>query len=185
MRWTVENVGLILLFLVFASAAVAGVMQGPVEGPEPIERGFPDQSPEREGKAWSDSQRDRLAQAVVFEVNDFRERNGRFAVNRSDRLRGVATDHAEYLNNTGDTAHVGANDSTPEERVGQCFSGEVVTASRTQTTIAATAQSAVQKFIESRPHREILLEREHSVIGVGVAAEENGEKLRVVVDFCR
>lgn len=190
MRLTVENVGLLILALVFASAIVAGGIQGADNEPEPAGGDYPSQDQQRDvqtpySKSWSSEQREALRNSVQRRINEYRQERELPTVDPSAGLRDTAKRHGEYLIRSGQTQHLGQGGSSPDDRVGSCYSGEVIASVHTKTDVTATARAAVRLFINSPPHREILLDDSHRQMGVGVGVSDNGELLKVVVDFCR
>jgi uncharacterized protein YkwD len=154
------------------TAADTGETPTPMADPDPVE-------PE-----WSDERLAELERELATDLNEWRSARGLSTLNRSEPLDEVARGHAKFIATEQTGSHTGEGSTDPSERVGECFSGEVITHGHREgsATSSEVASSFIQNFAQSEPHREILLDS-HERIGVGVEVGDDG-RLYVVIDFC-
>jgi uncharacterized protein YkwD len=108
---------------------------------------------------------DQVAEALRL-LNTFRARNGFQTLAPNGQLAAAATGHARHMAQNNFLGHYGTNGSTPWGRVSASgypgsWQGEAVAAGQ------ATAQAAIDVWINSAPHRAILLSAPANEAGIG------------------
>jgi uncharacterized protein YkwD len=117
-------------------------------------------------------------------INKERTSRGIPAVAEHPALMVAAEKHTQYMADSGNVSHYGPYGSTPWERAGRegydwSWFGEIIGAGYT------TPESKVQGWMNSPPHRAILLDSRYEDIGVGYVYVETGWKHYWTADFGR
>lgn len=140
---------------------------------------------------------------VVHELNQERANRERSRVTRYSQLSDVSDSYARTMAEYGDSGHR-LGGTTPEERylragVSCQYSGENAAKTWYQTEMDSAdgtryygnaselASGLVNQWMQSPPHRRIMLSNEHMAVGVGIAIqwEDDGWAVYAVMDFCR
>jgi len=133
-----------------------------------------------------------LEAAVVREMNRVREAHGLEPLTVSSSLRTAARDHSRSMLESGFFSHDSVDGTAFSDRIRRHYSnrgwrfwsvGEALLASRAQTI---DAQQVVEDWLESPPHREIILSKTWKDAGIGAlyaptAPKEYGGAATVVV----
>jgi uncharacterized protein YkwD len=133
-----------------------------------------------------------LEASVVRELNRVRAVHGLEPVAVSPSLRTAARDHSRSMLQTGFFSHDSADGTAFSDRIRRHYTnrgwrfwsvGEALLASQAQTI---DAQQVVEDWLESPPHREIILSRTWKDTGIGAlyaptAPNEYGGAATVVV----
>lgn len=121
------------------------------------------------------------ATAVYNGVNQLRQGCG--AINDDPRLTEAAQRHADDMLRNGVNGHIGSDGSSPQARINAAgyrssYSGEIVFWG---TGSAATPKEALDMWMQSPPHRDIILNCAYNAGGFATAWD--GNKMTVVGDF--
>lgn len=120
--------------------------------------------------------------AVYSGVNRVRQTCGALA--DDPRLIAAAQRHADDMLKNGVSGHVGSDGSSPQARIAEAgytsarYTGEIV---YWGTGPAATPSVAVDRWMESPPHRAIILNCAFTAAGFATASD--GNKMTAVGDF--
>ncbi len=119
--------------------------------------------------------------AVYSGVSRVRQTCG--AMNDDPRLTAAAQRHADDMLKSGVSGHVGSDGSSPQTRVADAgyrasYTGEIV---YWGTGSAATPSVAVDQWMQSPPHRAIILNCAFTAAGFATASD--GNKMTAVGDF--
>ncbi|SPM29246.1 CAP domain-containing protein [Mycobacterium terramassiliense] len=120
--------------------------------------------------------------AVYSGVNRIRQTCG--AIRDDPRLTAAAQRHANDMLKNGVGGHVGSDGSSPQARIAEAgytsanYTGEIV---YWGTGPAATPSVAVDQWMESPPHRAIILNCAFTAAGFATASD--GNKMTAVGDF--
>jgi uncharacterized protein YkwD len=120
--------------------------------------------------------------AVYTGVSRVRQTCG--AINDDPRLTVAAQRHADDMLKNGVSGHVGSDGSSPQTRIadagytGAGYTGEIV---YWGTGSAATPSVAIDRWMESPPHRAIILNCAFTAAGFATASD--GNKMTAVGDF--
>ncbi|OBG27307.1 CAP domain-containing protein [Mycobacterium sp. E3198] len=120
--------------------------------------------------------------AVYSGVSRVRQTCG--AINDDPRLTAAAQRHANDMLKNGLNGHVGSDGSSPQARIADAgyttarYTGEIV---YWGTGSAATPSVAVDRWMESPPHRAIILNCAFTAAGFATASD--GNKMTAVGDF--
>lgn len=144
-----------------------------------------------------------LEKLIVAELNAERTRRKHRRLRTRPDLSAVAGSYAETMAKYGDSGHR-LGGAGPEERYLRAgvtcqFSGETAAKTWYRTEIdtlggtryyanaSELAQGLVTQWLNSPPHREILLSRDHVAVGSGISIvwEDEGWAVYAVMDFCR
>ncbi|MGE0228577.1 MAG: CAP domain-containing protein [Dehalococcoidia bacterium] len=127
--------------------------------------------------------------AVVFEgINQARETDGHTVLNLDARLRSASESYARLLLERGELSH--SFDGQPWERAQKAgypsqYVGEVIVSRSTslELSIAGDGPELVTAWMESPPHRAIILGRDYlfTGLGVGCATGVDGNGLNAIV----
>ena len=139
---------------------------------------------------------------VVQELNQERTQRGRGRLTTRPDLAAVSDTYAQTMAEYGDSGH-GLGGTTPEERYLQTgvscqYTGENAAKTWYRTEIdgldrtryygnaSELADGLVTQWMQSPPHREIILMGRHTAVGVGVSVkyEDEGYAVYAVTDFC-
>ncbi len=113
--------------------------------------------------------------ALACLIDEVREERGRAALHHDDRLGAAARAHAADMVAHGYFAHVTPTGSDPTDRLRRVgwppagtgwWAGEILALG---SGGASTPRHLVSAWLNSPPHRSILLSREPTLIGLGVA----------------
>ena len=107
----------------------------------------------------------RLDRAVLRLVNQERDRHGLNPLRLRPALTRVATSHTRYLKRIGHLQHESADGTPATTRIHRAMSLRIVGET---LAYAATARALVEEWMQSAPHRELLLSRSFRWAGVGV-----------------
>jgi uncharacterized protein YkwD len=121
------------------------------------------------------------AAALYGGVN--RVRDGCGAIGNDPRLTEAAQRHADDMLRNGVNGHIGSDGSSPQVRITDAgyrtpYSGEVVFWG---TGSAANPSEALDLWMQSPPHRAIILNCAYTTAGFATASD--GNKMTVVGDF--
>ncbi len=126
---------------------------------------------------------DDLASAVYTGVNQLRETCG--VINDDPVLTSAAQRHADDMLMSGERGHIGSDGSSPQARIADAgyntrtgYTAEIV---YWGTGFAASPTAALNLWMESPPHREIILNCAFTSGGFAIAS--NGYKMTAVGDF--
>lgn len=124
---------------------------------------------------------DESGTAVYSGVNRVRQTCG--AINDDPRLTVAAQRHADDMLKNGVSGHVGSDGSSPQARIADAgyrasYTGEIV---YWGTGSAATPGVAVDQWMQSPPHRAIILNCAFTAAGFATASD--GNKMTAVGDF--
>lgn len=125
---------------------------------------------------------DDLGTAVYSGVNQRRQTCG--AIGDDPRLTAAAQRHADDMLQHGLNGHIGSDGSSPQVRIAEAgytrtsFTGEIV---YWGTGSAANPGEALDLWMESPPHRAIILNCAYTAGGFATASD--GNKMTVVGDF--
>jgi uncharacterized protein YkwD len=126
---------------------------------------------------------DDLASAVYSGVNRLRQTCG--VIGDDPVLTVAAQRHANDMLMSGERGHIGSDGSSPQARIADAgynartgYTGEIV---YWGTGSAATPGAALDLWMESPPHRAIILNCAFTVGGFAIAS--NGYKMTAVGDF--
>lgn len=119
--------------------------------------------------------------AVYSGINQLRQACG--AINDDPRLTEAAQRHADDMLRNGVSGHIGSDGSSPQARIAQAgyrgrSTGEIVFWG---TGSAATPNEALDLWMQSPPHRAIILNC--AFTAGGFATARDGNKMTVVGDF--
>lgn len=125
---------------------------------------------------------DDFGTAVYNGVNWYRQTCP--AVRNDPRLTAAAQRHADDMLKNGVDGHLGSDGSSPRDRIAAAgytrYTGEIV---YWGTGSLATAQAALDSWMQSPPHRAIILDCAFTAGGFATASD--GNKLTAVGDFAR
>jgi uncharacterized protein YkwD len=125
---------------------------------------------------------DNSGNAVYSGVNRIRQTCG--AIGDDPRLTAAAQRHANDMLNNGVDGHIGSDGSSPQARIidagytGAGYTGEIV---YWGTGSNASPRVALDLWMESPPHRAIILNCAYTAAGFATASD--GNKMTVVGDF--
>lgn len=158
----------------------------------------PDQSP----PSGDELNKSRIEQLVVEDLNDERRDRGLAPVGTRSDLSAVANSYSQTMAEYGDSGHE-LGGTTPQERyrvagVACRYSGETAAKTWYQTEIdtldgtryyanaSELANGLVTQWMESPPHRDILLSPRHNAgaAGVTLVREDHEWAVYAVMDFC-
>ena len=119
--------------------------------------------------------------AVYSGVNRFREACG--VIGDDSRLTAAAQRHADDMLKNGVNGHIGSDGSSPQARITDAgyrtpYSGEIVFWG---TGSAANPSEALDRWMQSPPHRAIILDCSYTAAGFATASD--GNKMTIVGDF--
>lgn len=119
--------------------------------------------------------------AVYNGVNRLRETCG--VIGDDPRLTAAAQRHANDMLTSGLNGHIGSDGSSPQARMTDAgvrtrYTGEIV---YWGTGFAATPSVALDSWMQSPPHRAIILNCAYTAAGFATA--RNGDKMTAVGDF--
>jgi uncharacterized protein YkwD len=132
--------------------------------------------------ADSAARADDSSTAMYSGVNRLREACG--VIRDDPRLTAAAQRHADDMLRNGLNGHVGSDGSSPQVRITDAgytrasYSGEIVFWG---TGSAATPNVALDMWMQSPPHREIILNCAYTTVGFATARD--GNKMTAVGDF--
>jgi uncharacterized protein YkwD len=132
--------------------------------------------------ADSAARADDSSTAMYSGVNRLREACG--AIGDDPRLTAAAQRHADDMLRNGLNGHVGSDGSSPQVRITDAgytrasYSGEIVFWG---TGSAATPNVALDMWMQSPPHRAIILNCAYTAVGFATARD--GNKMTAVGDF--
>jgi uncharacterized protein YkwD len=183
MRLTWPQLGSLLLLVAVVTGSLALAYAPDATGAGPETTPTPTATPEPSGPEWTDERLAALERELATDLNEWRSARSLSTLDRSERLDEVATGHAEFLASEQRGGHTGRDNTTAPDRVGECYSGEVVAhgLSRGENP-GAVSSEVIRGFEDSPPHRDILL-NSHETMGVAVEVGDDG-RLYVVIDFC-
>lgn len=112
-----------------------------------------------------------------------RVREGCGAIGNDPRLAEAAQRHANDMLRSGVNGHIGSDGSSPQVRITDAgyrtpYSGEVVFWG---TGSAANPNEALDLWMQSPPHRAIILNCAYTAVGFATASD--GNKMTIVGDF--
>jgi uncharacterized protein YkwD len=145
----------------------------------------------------------RVEQLVVQELNRERTRRDRTRLGTRRDLSAVADSYAQTMAEYGDSGHE-LGGTTPEQRYQETgvacrYTGENAANTWYRTEIdtfdgghyyanaSELAGGLVTQWMQSPPHRRIMLSDQHTAVGVGISIkwEKDAWAVYAVADFCR
>lgn len=140
------------------------------------------------GAAAAATSKQRTAQDdLLQEINAVRETHGRLPLRRSVVLTRPAHQQSAFVARTGDMGHDGPDGSPFYVRLyGAGFPRSKAVAETLGIVTGCSMSAAVQiveLWLDSPPHRRILLSPRYRVVGVGVAADGDCSHTGYTADF--
>jgi uncharacterized protein YkwD len=132
--------------------------------------------------AGSTARADDFGTAVYNGISQLRQTCG--VINDDPRLTAAAQQHANDMLQNGLDGHTGSDGSSPGARIadagytGTGYTGEIV---YWGTGFLASPASALDRWMESPPHRDIIMNCSYTAGGFATASD--GNKMTVVGDF--
>lgn len=126
-----------------------------------------------------------LKAEIVDEINLQRALNGLSRLKRNSKLDHAAQMHSEDMASRGYLNHISPEGLRPEDRASKAnytfqLLGEVL-----QETIDTDAKGIVQAWMQSRSHREVILNPLFTEIGIGIALRNGVLKITVMMGVPR
>ena len=114
-----------------------------------------------------------LEGSLLGRINRARQASGLRILRVSSGLRQAATAHARWLARSGSFTHSSADGSSPATRIKRYYRGSVVGETLVWGSPSISADEALRRWLESPPHRDVLLDSRFREIGLSAVREED------------
>ena len=114
-----------------------------------------------------------LAAPLLAKLNATRRAKGLAPLRRSPALARAAADHARAMGERGFFSHSSADGTSPGARIRRYYRGSAVGEAILWRSPDVSAAEAIRMWLESPPHRVILLQRSFRDVGFAAVHVEN------------